>query len=122
MSDLIETLSVESFKSKVFDYDKHKDWTFTGSRPAIVDFYADWCGPCKMLAPVLEEVAQDYKGRVDIFKIDTEATPELAAIFGIRGIPSLLFIPMNGEPAMNAGFIPKETFETAIADLFQIQK
>lgn len=122
MSALIETLTVETFKSKIFNYDLHKEWKFSGSRPAIVDFYADWCGPCKMLAPILDEVAEEYKGRVDIFKIDTEATPELASIFGIKGIPSLLFVPLNGEPAMNAGLIPKETFEQAIADIFEIQK
>lgn len=118
----MEVLSVESFKQKVFDFEKNKEWSFTGSRPVIVDFYADWCGPCRMLSPILERVAETYKGRVDIYKIDTESTPELAALFGIRGIPSILFVPLNGDPAMNTGVIPEEGFEEAIADLFGIKK
>jgi thioredoxin len=118
----MEVLTVDTFKSKVFDFETNTEWTFNGSRPAIVDFYADWCAPCRALSPILDQVARDYNGLVDIYKVDTQATPELAALFGIRGIPSLLFIPMQGEPAMSSGLIHEEGFERAISDIFQIGK
>lgn len=117
----METLNIETFKSKVFDFQKNKEWTFNGSRPAIIDFYADWCGPCRALAPVLEEVSKAYEGKVDVYKINTEATPELAALFGVRGIPSILFAPVSGEPAMSSGFMPKEGFDNAIKEIFGIK-
>lgn len=116
----MEVLHVATFKEKIFDYEKNKEWNYTGERPVIIDFYADWCGPCRMQMPILEDMAEKYKGLVDVYKVDTEASPELAAIFGIRSIPSILFIPLKGEPAMNTGLIQEEGFEQAIADLFEI--
>lgn len=89
--------------------------------PVFVDFYADWCGPCRALSPVLEEISEDYKGKVNVFKVNTEETPELAALFGVRGIPALLFIPKTGEPAMSSGFTPKENLQKAIFELFGIK-
>lgn len=118
----METLNIETFKEKIFNFEQSKEWKFKGPRPAIVDFYADWCAPCRALAPILEQIAINYMSKVDIYKIDTEASPELAALFGIRGIPSLLFIPLDGEPAMSSGVMSEEGFEHAIMDLFQIEK
>ncbi len=118
----MKVLKTEDFKNEIYDYETSKEWRYKGSRPAIIDFYADWCGPCRMLSPILDRVSETYKGKVDIFKVDTEATPELAALFGVRGIPSLLFIPTQGEPAMSSGVIPEESFEKAINELFQISK
>jgi thioredoxin len=117
----MEILNLETFKSKIYDFETNKEWKYSGSKPAIIDFYAEWCGPCHALAPVLEEVSEKYKGRVDIYKIDTEASPELASLFGIRGVPSLLFVPLEGEPSMSSGFIPTETFQLAIDDIFGIK-
>jgi len=102
-----KNISTEEFKSQVFDYTTQKDWKFTGSKPAIIDFYADWCGPCKMLSPLLEELAEEYDGKIDILKVDTEAEQELSAVFGIRSIPSILFIPVEGQPMMQPGLLPK---------------
>ena len=117
----METLTIEAFKSKVFDFTKNTEWKFEGVRPVIVDFYADWCGPCRALAPILQNVSEKYAGKVDIYKVDTEATPELAALFGVRGIPSLLFIPQTGEPSMSSGVMPEESFDQAISELFGIK-
>ncbi|MCS6838302.1 MAG: thioredoxin domain-containing protein [Bdellovibrionaceae bacterium] len=118
----MEVLTTEQFKERIFDYTKEREWKFKGTRPTIIDFYADWCGPCRMLGPVLEDVARRYAGQIDVFKVDTEASPELASVFGIRGIPSILFIPADGsQPAMVSGFIPSEGFDRAIADIFGIK-
>lgn len=117
----METLKVSSFKEKIFDFEKSKTWKFNGSKPAIVDFYADWCAPCRALAPILQSVSQKYDGLIDIYKVDTQATPELAGLFGVRGIPSLLFIPVKGDPSMSSGLISEEGFTQAIRDLFHIE-
>lgn len=106
----MEHLTKETFKQKVFNFETNKEWKFEGKNPCIIDFYADWCMPCKMVAPVLEELSEEYKGRVDIYKVDTEDQQELAALFGVRSIPSILFIPKEGEPQMSMGAIPKYSF------------
>lgn len=113
----MEHLTAETFKQKVFNYETNTEWKFEGNKPCIIDFYADWCGPCKMVAPILEELSGDYKGRVDIYKVDTEQEQELAAVFGIRSIPSILFIPAKGQPQMSMGALPKQSFEKIIAEV-----
>lgn len=108
-------LTKADFLSKVMDYEKNPDeWKYLGDKPAIIDFYADWCGPCKMIAPILDELAEEYKDDIYIYKIDTEKEQELAGIFNIRSIPTLLFIPMEGEPQMAQGALPKATLKEAI--------
>ncbi|HPW66755.1 MAG TPA: thioredoxin [Salinivirgaceae bacterium] len=119
---MIEHLTLESFKTKIFDFEKNKDWKFEGSKPCLIDFYADWCGPCKMIAPVLEELSKEYKGKLDIYKVDTESEQELSAIFGIRSIPSLLFIPLEGQPQMAAGALPKESLKKAFVDVLGVKE
>jgi len=110
-----ENLTVETFKQKVFNYDKNPDnWVFEGDLPCIVDFYADWCRPCKLIAPIMEELAVEYKGKINIYKVNTEQQRELSALFGIKSIPTVLFIPMKGKPQMSAGALPKESFKQVI--------
>ena len=116
----MELLTKETFKTKIFDYEKNGDWKFEGKLPVIIDFYADWCGPCKMVAPLLEELAEEYKGKIDIYKVDTEKEQDLAAAFGIKSIPSLLFAPIDGKPQMAMGALPKESFIQAIKDVLLV--
>ncbi len=111
-------LNKELFLREIFDYEKSKEWKYKDNVPAIVDFYADWCGPCKMVAPVLEEISEEYKGKLKVYKIDTEVEQELAGIFGIRSIPSLLFIPVEGQPQMLAGALPKNSIEKIMSEIF----
>ncbi len=113
----MEHLTLDTFKTKVFNFDANKEWKFEGELPCIIDFYADWCQPCKMVAPVLEELATEYAGKINIYKVDTEDQTELAGAFGIRSIPSILFCPKDGQPQMAMGALPKETFKQAIADV-----
>ncbi|HDP75654.1 MAG TPA: thioredoxin [Bacteroidales bacterium] len=119
---MIEHLTAETFKQKVFNYEKNNEWKFEGDKPAIIDFYADWCSPCKMVAPILEELAKEYEGKLNIYKVDTEAEQELAAVFGIRSIPSLLFIPLNDQPQMAMGALPKDTFKKAFKDVLGVEE
>lgn len=116
----METLNKTTFKTKIFDYETNQEWKFNGERPAIIDFYADWCGPCRALAPVLQELSDEYQGKVDIYKVNTETDPELASMFGVRGIPALLFIPQTGEPAMSAGFAPKEALKKTMSEVLGV--
>ena len=114
---MIEHLTAQSFKEKVFNYETQKEWKFEGDKPCLIDFYADWCQPCKMVAPILEELANEYDGEIYIYKVDTEAEQQLAAEFGIRSIPSLLFVPMGEAPQMAQGALPKDAFKQAIEDV-----
>jgi len=112
-----EHLTKATFTEKVFNFEQNKEWKFEGSLPCIIDFYADWCGPCKMVAPVLEELSTEYAGKINIYKIDTEAEQELAGVFGIRSIPSMLFCPVDGQPQMSVGALPKDSLIHAIDDV-----
>ncbi len=114
---MIEHLTKATFLEKVFNYETNQEWKFEGNLPCIIDFYADWCGPCKMVAPILEELAIEYQDKINIYKIDTEAEQELAGAFGIRSIPSMLFIPVDGQPQVSVGALPKETLKKAIGEV-----
>ncbi len=109
-------LNTAGFKEKVFNYDIVKDWKYQGELPAIIDFYADWCGPCKMVAPVLEELSKEYEGRLLIYKVNTDIEQELASVFGIQSIPTILFIDAAGEPMMQPGAFPKHVFKKIIEE------
>lgn len=117
----MEHLTKATFMEKVFDYENNTEWKFTGTKPCVIDFYADWCGPCRMVAPIMEELSKEYDGKVDIYKIDTEAEQELAGIFGIKSIPSVLFVPLAEQPRMAVGAMPKEGYQQAIQDIFGVE-
>lgn len=116
-----EKLTTAEFKAKVFNWDEHTEWKYEGDLPAIVDFYADWCGPCKMVAPILEELSEEYQGKIRVYKVDTDKEQELASAFGIQSIPSLLFIPMNDKPQMAAGALPKDQLKQVIKDVLKVE-
>jgi thioredoxin len=113
----MEYLTKQTFTEKVFNYEVNKEWKFEGNRPCLIDFYADWCGPCKMVAPILEELSKEYDGKIDIYKVNTEQEQELAGAFGIQSIPSLLFVPAEGQPQMAQGALPKDSLKKAIDDI-----
>ena len=114
----VQHLSKEDFLVKVVNYiENPNEWKFLGDKPAVIDFYASWCGPCKMLAPVLEEVAQEYDGKVDIYKINVEDEEELAGLFGVRSVPTVLYIPMEGNPQMTQGAMPKASLKEVIENV-----
>jgi thioredoxin len=119
---MVKHLTKEAFLDKVFNYEKNSEWRFEGTKPCIIDFYADWCGPCKIVSPVLDELSNDYDGTIDFYKIDTEEELELAAAFGIRNIPSFLFVPLEKQPQMAIGALPKETFVKAFNDVLGVEK
>ena len=119
---MVEHLTKETFLNKVFNYETNKEWKFEGEKPCVIDFYADWCGPCKMVAPVLEDLSKDFNGKLDVFKVDTEKEQELASAFGIKSIPSFLFVPAEGQPQMAMGALPKETFIQAFKDVLGVEK
>jgi thioredoxin len=106
----VKHLTLQGFKEHIFDFESGKDWEFQGSLPAIIDFYADWCGPCKAVAPVLEELSDVYDGRIDFYKIDTDKETELSTLFGIQSIPTFLFLPLTGDPMLQRGAFPKNVF------------
>ena len=110
-------LTTEQFKEKVFNFTSNKDWKYEGNLPAIIDFYADWCGPCKMVAPILQDIAKDYAGKIIVYKVNTENERELASVFGISSIPTLLFVPITGQPQAAMGALPRQTFDKAIQEV-----
>jgi thioredoxin 1 len=109
-------LTAQDFKDKIFDYEKEETWKYKGSVPAIVDFYAEWCGPCKAIAPILEELSAIYSDKLVIYKIDTDKEMELSALFGIQSIPTLLFIPMEGNLMVQKGALPKQVLQQVIEE------
>jgi thioredoxin len=110
-------LDKESFKKMVMDYEANpKQWVYEGEKPCIIDFYADWCKPCRMIAPIMEELAEEYEGQITIYKVDTQVERELASVFGIQSLPTVVFVPVNGNPSAQKGALPKESYKEIIDD------
>lgn len=115
-------LTKETFKQKVMNYEENqKQWIFEGNKPCVIDFYADWCQPCKKIAPIMVDLAKEYEGEINVYKVDTEKQKELASVFGIKSIPTILFCPADGKPQMTRGALPKKTFVNII-DEFLLEK
>lgn len=118
---MTEKLTKEKFLTDVFDFEKNTEWKYAGKVPCIIDFYADWCHPCKMVAPILEDLSKKYDGKIKVYKVNTDQEPELSSAFNIRSIPSILFVPMNGQPQMAVGALPKGSIEKTIQDVLKVQ-
>ena len=119
---MTEHLTKETFLNKVFNYEANKEWKFEGEKPCVIDFYADWCGPCRLASPALEELALKYKGKIVVYKVNTDQEKELSTVFGISGIPAFLWVPPTGNPTMTSGVArsPQEIkaqFEKMITDV-----
>lgn len=120
---MTEKLTLESFKEKIFDFEQNQEWNYKGEKPCVIDFYADWCGPCKMLSPIIDQLNEEYKDEVKFYKVDTEDQQELAAMFGIQSIPTLVFCPTDGsEPQIAQGAYPKPNLIEIIEQVFGVQK
>jgi len=119
---MTENLTKETFLQKVFNFDKNKEWKYEGEIPCIIDFYADWCGPCKTIAPLLELLSEEYEGKINIYKVNTETEQELSAAFAIRNIPSMLFCSMDEPPQMAQGALPKQELERIIKEVLGVEK
>ncbi len=117
---MVEHLTKASFTEKVFDFEKNTDWKFAGSAPAIIDFWAQWCPPCRAIAPVLDEIAREYDGKLNVYKVNTDEEAEIASLFGIQSIPSLLWIPMTGKPQMYVGALPKAGLLKLVHEVLQV--
>lgn len=115
-------LTKATFVEKVFDYEENPEvWSYKGDKPAIVDFYADWCGPCRVTSPILKDLAAEYGDEIYIYKVNVDREKELADLFGVKSIPMFLFIPMDKEPQVGVGALPKKSFREAI-DTFLLKK
>lgn len=116
MADDVVYLTTEQFRERIFDYKNEKDWKFKGDKPCVIDFYTTWCGPCKRLAPIMEELSQKYCDQIVFYKADTERERELAYVFGISSIPQVLYIPTEGKPMLLKGLYPKDEIVRIIED------
>lgn len=120
-SEEVKVMTNDMFKQKVFNYTVNKEWKYEGNLPAIIDFYATWCGPCRMLSPKVEEIAKEYAGKIVVYKVDTDQEPVLAQSLGIQNLPTLLFIPMKGQPRVTMGAVPKETLVKAVNEVLLVK-
>lgn len=117
MAEDVVYLTTEQFRARVFDYRTEREWKYKGDQPCVIDFYTTWCGPCKRLAPIMEELSQKYCGQVVFYKMDIEREREVAYLFGISSIPQVLYVPVEGMPSLEKGLYPKEMMVSIIDDL-----
>ena len=114
-------LNNDQFKKLVFNYEASKEWKYLGTKPAIIDFYADWCGPCRVMAPRLEEISKEYAGKIIVYKVDTDKEQLLSANLGIQSLPTLIFIPKDGKPQAAMGALPKDALVKAVNEVLLVK-
>lgn len=117
---MIEIISTEKFKNDIFNFEAHTEWTYEKDQPIIVNFYADWCGPCRLFSPILEQVSNNYQGKLAVYKINIDQSPEIPNLFGIRSVPTTLFISKGEEPALAMGVMQLEDMQKAVAEIFKM--
>jgi thioredoxin 1 len=118
---MTENLTTAAFKQKVFDFEKNTEWKYDGALPAIVDFWAEWCGPCKMLSPILEEIAKENEGKLNVYKVNADEEVDVAMAFGIQSIPSLIFIPLGEKPQKLVGAVPKHALMKTVREVLKVE-
>ncbi len=118
---MVKFISSDEFRSLVFDYQKHTDWVFEGNEPLIVNFTASWCGPCRAFAPVLDQISEEYAGKLKVYKVDIDKSPEVAGLFGIMSVPTTLFVGSHELPAMASGMMPPEELRRAVKEVLKIE-
>ena len=121
VSGVVNAMTNEMFKQKVFNYEQNKQWKYEGNLPVIIDFYASWCGPCRQLSPRIEEIAKKYAGKIVVYKVDTDAEKTLAQNMGIQSLPTILFVPLKGQPRAAMGALPLETLEKAVHEVLLVK-
>jgi thioredoxin 1 len=119
--DAVVALNTESFKKLIFNYDLNKEWKYESDKPAIIDFYADWCAPCRQLSPIVQEIAKEYAGKIVVYKVDTEKEKALAQSLGLTGLPTLLFIPAKGQPKVSMGLLPKDSLVKRVNEILLVK-
>jgi len=115
--EVVVQLSTDGFKKLIFNYEVNKEWKYEGTKPVIIDFYADWCPPCRQLSPRVEEIAKEYEGKIVVYKVNTDKEKALAQSLGITSLPTLLYIPAKGKPQVTLGLIPKEQIVKTINEI-----
>lgn len=118
---MVEHLTKETFKQKIFNYEESQEWSYNGTLPCIIDFYAEWCGPCKMVSPILDELSKEYEGKLIIYKVNADEEAELSYLFGIRSIPTFIFIPVGDNPIITHGAMQKESFKDIFRKVLKVE-
>jgi thioredoxin 1 len=118
---MVEVITAEKFQKEIFDFEAHKIWQFEHETPIVLNFFASWCGPCHLFAPVLEQISEEYQGKLKVYKIDIDASPEIPALFEIRSVPTTLFLMKDEDPALSIGPMPLEKIKHAVKDLLKVE-
>ena len=118
---MVNNMTSQEFKDKIFDYSGNAEWSYSGTKPVVIDFYADWCRPCKMMAPILDEIAEAFEGKLEVYKINVDTDPEVAGVAGVQSVPTFLFVPPGEKPRRSVGGMPREEFYKMIKEVLKVE-